>query len=45
LRVAVGGLVSYGDLRDRRRLSRGHSRHGTAVGANPVAFLIPCHRG
>ncbi len=44
LRVPVGDTTSYGAL------ARGSGRPGSgravggAVGANPVAFLIPCHR-
>lgn len=44
LRVPPGDLVSYGDLA-RAIGSRTAARAvGSAVGANPVAVLIPCHR-
>jgi AraC family transcriptional regulator of adaptative response/methylated-DNA-[protein]-cysteine methyltransferase len=44
LRVPPGELVSYGDLA-RAIGSPGAARAvGSAVGANPVAVLIPCHR-
>ncbi len=44
LRIPEGAVVSYADLArlvDRPRASRAV---GNAVGANPVALLIPCHR-
>lgn len=44
LKVPMGNLTSYaalaGDI-DNEKASRAV---GSAVGANPVAFLIPCHR-
>jgi AraC family transcriptional regulator of adaptative response/methylated-DNA-[protein]-cysteine methyltransferase len=44
LRVPLGGVISYGDLA-RRACFPGASRAvGTAVGKNPMAYLIPCHR-
>lgn len=44
LRVPEGACVSYGEL--ARHIGRpGAARAvGTAVGANPLACLIPCHR-
>jgi len=44
LRIPPGQLISYGEL--ARALGKpGASRSvGTAVGANPVPLLIPCHR-
>ncbi|MEX2352819.1 MAG: methylated-DNA--[protein]-cysteine S-methyltransferase, partial [Gammaproteobacteria bacterium] len=44
LQIGEGNLVTYGDLAayiDRPRAARAV---GTAVGANPLAYLIPCHR-
>jgi AraC family transcriptional regulator of adaptative response/methylated-DNA-[protein]-cysteine methyltransferase len=44
LRVPPGALVSYGDVAERV-CSRAAARAvGAAVGANPLAVLIPCHR-
>lgn len=44
LQVPSGGLTTYADLA-RKAGHKGASRAvGTAVGNNPVAFLIPCHR-
>jgi AraC family transcriptional regulator of adaptative response/methylated-DNA-[protein]-cysteine methyltransferase len=45
LRIPRGAVVTYGRLADRMGLPRGSARAlGQAVGANPVAVLIPCHR-
>jgi AraC family transcriptional regulator of adaptative response/methylated-DNA-[protein]-cysteine methyltransferase len=44
LRIPEGRVLAYGDLA-RRVGEPGASRAiGTAVGQNPVAYLIPCHR-
>ncbi|MCF8032743.1 MAG: methylated-DNA--[protein]-cysteine S-methyltransferase [Desulfarculaceae bacterium] len=44
LRVPPGSCIAYGEL--ARRLGRpGAARAvGSAAGANPIAYLIPCHR-
>lgn len=44
LRIPPGSLVSYGDI--ARYLGKpGAARAvGRAVGSNPIAYLIPCHR-
>jgi len=39
--VPFGGLVTYSDLGDGARNARAT---GTAVGANPVSIIVPCHR-
>lgn len=44
LRIPAGALVSYGDLARVVGHPRAHRAVGTAVGQNPVAYLIPCHR-
>ena len=44
LKIPMGSLTTYGDIAailDNPKASRAV---GTAVGDNPVAFLIPCHR-
>lgn len=44
LKIPVGRLETYGGLArliDKPKASRAV---GTAIGSNPVAFLIPCHR-
>lgn len=44
LRIPPGALTTYGDLA-RHLGNPGAARAvGTAVGANPLAWLIPCHR-
>lgn len=44
LKIPMGRLTTYGDI--ARHIDQpGASRAvGTAIGDNPVAFLIPCHR-
>lgn len=44
LRVPAGGLVSYGQLAAAAGHPAAARATGSAAGANPVAFLIPCHR-
>ncbi|HEY4206460.1 MAG TPA: methylated-DNA--[protein]-cysteine S-methyltransferase, partial [Puia sp.] len=41
LRVPFGGLVTYSELGDGAKNARAT---GTAVGANPVSIIVPCHR-
>lgn len=44
LRIPLGKLDTYGSIAqkiDNRAASRAV---GTAIGSNPVAYLIPCHR-
>lgn len=43
--VPYGAVLSYGQLARNMSLSAAHSRAvGTAVGRNPLAIIIPCHR-
>jgi AraC family transcriptional regulator of adaptative response/methylated-DNA-[protein]-cysteine methyltransferase len=44
LQVPVGGLTTYSDLAKKSGHTGASRAVGTAVGNNPVAFLIPCHR-
>ncbi|MEO0731818.1 MAG: methylated-DNA--[protein]-cysteine S-methyltransferase [Bacteroidota bacterium] len=44
LAVPAGQLVSYADLANRINRPRAVRAVGTAVGKNPLAYLIPCHR-
>lgn len=44
LKVPSGGLTTYGDLAKKAGYTGASRAVGTAVGNNPVAFLIPCHR-
>jgi AraC family transcriptional regulator of adaptative response/methylated-DNA-[protein]-cysteine methyltransferase len=44
LRIPEGAVVSYGALADAVNHPGAHRAVGTALGHNPVAYLIPCHR-
>lgn len=44
LSVPTGGLTTYADLARKSGYTGASRAVGTAVGKNPVAFLIPCHR-
>ncbi|MDY6944031.1 MAG: methylated-DNA--[protein]-cysteine S-methyltransferase [Pseudomonadota bacterium] len=44
LTIPSGEVTSYGTLARRIDRPRAARAVGSAVGANPVAFLIPCHR-
>jgi AraC family transcriptional regulator of adaptative response/methylated-DNA-[protein]-cysteine methyltransferase len=44
LRVPDGSLVSYGDLARRVGMPSSARAVANAVGANPIAYVIPCHR-
>jgi AraC family transcriptional regulator of adaptative response/methylated-DNA-[protein]-cysteine methyltransferase len=44
LKVPMGDVTTYSRLADRLDHPQASRAVGTAVGSNPVAFLIPCHR-
>lgn len=44
LAIPVGKLSTYGSLAGKIGHSGASRAVGTAIGSNPVAFLIPCHR-
>jgi AraC family transcriptional regulator of adaptative response/methylated-DNA-[protein]-cysteine methyltransferase len=44
LRVPTGSLTTYGRLAEAIGQSQAARAVGSAVGANPIAFIIPCHR-
>ncbi|MDF1748783.1 MAG: methylated-DNA--[protein]-cysteine S-methyltransferase [Alphaproteobacteria bacterium] len=45
MRIEPGDYTTYGSLAEYIGLPKGASRAiGTAVGANPISWLIPCHR-
>lgn len=44
LRIPEGGLASYGAIAALIGHPKATRAVGTACGANPVAYLIPCHR-
>ena len=44
LDIPVGRLTTYGDIASKLNNPNASRAVGTAIGDNPVAFLIPCHR-
>lgn len=44
LKIAMGNLSTYGNIAEQIGNSNASRAVGTAIGSNPVAFLIPCHR-
>jgi AraC family transcriptional regulator of adaptative response/methylated-DNA-[protein]-cysteine methyltransferase len=44
LKIPYGKLTTYGQLANSIAKPKASRAVGTAVGANPIAFLIPCHR-
>ncbi|MBT5980478.1 MAG: methylated-DNA--[protein]-cysteine S-methyltransferase [Acidiferrobacteraceae bacterium] len=44
LGIPLGATASYGDLAKTVKAPYASRAVGTAVGRNPVSFLIPCHR-
>lgn len=44
LTLPLGSLATYQDLADRLGNAKAARAVGAAVGANPIAYWIPCHR-
>lgn len=44
LKVPMGALVTYGTIAKNIDKPSATRAVGTAIGSNPIAFLIPCHR-
>jgi AraC family transcriptional regulator of adaptative response/methylated-DNA-[protein]-cysteine methyltransferase len=44
LQIPAGSLVSYGRLAALTGNPKASQAVGTAIGNNPIAFVIPCHR-
>jgi AraC family transcriptional regulator, regulatory protein of adaptative response / methylated-DNA-[protein]-cysteine methyltransferase len=44
LKIPLGQLTTYGAIANRIENPNASRAVGTAIGSNPVAFLIPCHR-
>ncbi len=44
LKIPLGRLSSYGNIAAQIQKPTASRAVGTAIGDNPVAFLIPCHR-
>ncbi len=44
LRIPIGELSTYGTIAKTINAPKASRAVGTAIGHNPIAFLIPCHR-
>lgn len=44
LKIPMGQLTTYGTIAQKIKKPEASRAVGTAIGNNPVAFLIPCHR-
>ena len=44
LNIPSGRLVSYQDIAKKIQRPKANRAVGTAIGNNPIAYLIPCHR-
>lgn len=44
LKIPMGNLSTYGTIAEQIGNPKASRAVGTAIGSNPVAFLIPCHR-
>ena len=44
LQIPLGNISTYGQVASNIQNANASRAVGTAIGSNPVAFLIPCHR-
>ena len=44
LKIPMGQLSTYGNIAEQIQSPKASRAVGSAIGDNPVAFLIPCHR-
>jgi AraC family transcriptional regulator of adaptative response/methylated-DNA-[protein]-cysteine methyltransferase len=44
LKIPMGALSTYGTIANKIEKPLSSRAVGTAIGSNPIAFLIPCHR-
>jgi AraC family transcriptional regulator of adaptative response/methylated-DNA-[protein]-cysteine methyltransferase len=44
IRIPSGSVTTYGDIASRIGIPSATRAVGTAVGSNPISYLIPCHR-
>ena len=44
LKIPMGQLSTYGNIATQIKNPKASRAVGSAIGSNPVAFLIPCHR-
>lgn len=44
LKIPIGKLVSYHMIADDLKMPTASRAIGTAIGRNPIAYIVPCHR-
>lgn len=44
LKIPMGNLTTYGNIAEIIQKPKAARAVGTAIGSNPIAFIIPCHR-
>lgn len=44
LKIPMGNLTTYGNIATTIQQPKAARAVGTAIGSNPIAFIIPCHR-
>jgi len=44
LKIPMGNLATYGNIAKEIQKPNASRAVGTAIGSNPIAYLIPCHR-
>lgn len=44
LKIPLGQLFTYGEIASKIQNSKASRAVGTAIGSNPIAYIIPCHR-
>ncbi|MDD2387859.1 MAG: methylated-DNA--[protein]-cysteine S-methyltransferase [Bacteroidales bacterium] len=44
LQIPMGSLLSYKDIAEIIQKPKSARAVGTAIGSNPISFIIPCHR-
>lgn len=44
LKIPTGNLTTYGNIAQAIQKPKASRAVGTAIGSNPIGFLIPCHR-
>lgn len=44
LKIPLGELTTYGNISNHLNNPKANRAVGTAVGSNPISYIIPCHR-
>ena len=44
LSIPLGRMTTYGDIANKLGKPTAARAVGTAVGRNPISFVVPCHR-